>query len=367
MSIVITSLLVFSTLIYSIYTLFITRGLLAIPGRSLRTDHPAVAVVIAARNEEKNLPQLLSDLVAQKYSGPLDIYIADDRSTDSTWSILDQASKKHTHIHPIRITTTSTQLTPKKNALTECLKRTTAEIVVSTDADCSMGKNWVSSAVSHMTEGVGIVVGYSQVKGHTFFQRYQALDFIGIMVANAGIMTLGPAWSGSGQNLAYRRSAFTDIGGFFSVADKVSGDDVYLVQNIPARTGLKAIFNFDSDHFVETLPMETVAEFLNQRIRWSSNSKGLEKTDPLFFGFLLSAFLTNTMILVSLIFGLMNPLFWMSFILKFLIEGMVLLAGVKRFAYWSHLLVYPVWFLVQPLYISYVGLMGLRGKFNWKR
>jgi len=298
--------------------------------------------------------------------GPLDIYIADDRSTDSTWSILDKASKKHAHLHPVRITVTSTQLTPKKNALTECLKRTTAEIIVSTDADCSMGRNWVSSAVAHMTEDVGIVVGYSQVKGNSLFQKYQALDFMGIMVANAGIMSLGPAWSGSGQNLAYRRSAFTDMGGFSPVADKVSGDDVYLVQNIPARTGLQAVFNFDSDHFVETLPMGRIGEFLNQRIRWSSNSKGLEKTDPLFFGFLLSAFLSNALILVSLLAGMLTPLFWMAFILKFLIEGMVLLAGGKRFAYWSHLLVYPLWFLLQPVYISYVGLMGLRGKFKWK-
>ncbi len=321
MSFMITGLLVLSTLIYTIYTLVITRGLLSHLPHSPRTDHPAVAVVIAARNEEKNLPRLLTDLAAQKYSGPLDIYIADDRSTDSTWSILVQFSKKHDHVHPLRITTISNRLTPKKNALTECLKQTTAEIILSTDADCSMGENWVSSAVTHMTEDVGILVGYSQVKGHTFFQRYQALDFIGIMVANAGIMARGPAWSGSGQNLAYRRSAFTDIGGFSPVADRVSGDDVYLVQTIPARTGLKAKFNFDPDHFVETLPMDSVAGFLNQRIRWSSNSKGLEKTDPLFFGFLLSAFLTNSMLLLSTVFVIINPLFWFSLTLKFVAEG----------------------------------------------
>jgi len=69
MGIMITGLLVFSTVIYSVYTLFITRGLLRIPSRTRRTDHPAVAVVIAARNEAKNLPQLISDLVDQNYAG----------------------------------------------------------------------------------------------------------------------------------------------------------------------------------------------------------------------------------------------------------------------------------------------------------
>ncbi len=366
MAVLISGLLVTATLVYFVYTLFISRGLFLRSEKKLREDYPDVAVVIAARNEEQNLPQLLSDLVNQNYPGQVDIYIADDRSEDSSWSILSQFAKKHSQVHPVRITTLSKQMTPKKNALTVCLKETTAEIILSTDADCSLKPNWVASAVSQMHADVGILVGYSQVKAQSLFQRYQAMDFIGIMVANAGIMALGPAWSGSGQNLAYRRSAFTAIGGFNPVAHKVSGDDVYLVQNIPAKTGLKAKFNFDPDHFVETMPMESVGSFINQRIRWSSNSKGLEKTDPLFFGFLLSAFLSNFGILISLILGIINPFFWVGVILKFVAEGMVISSGATRFGYWSHLFVYPLWFAVQPLYITVVGLLGLRGKFNWK-
>ena len=366
MSIIVTGLLVTATLVYGLYTLYISRGLLlAIPTHD-RPDLPSVAVVIAARNESENLPQLLADLAAQDYSGQLDCYIADDRSTDATWSILDQFSKQHKHFHPVRITIKSELMTPKKNALTECLKRTTAEIIMTTDADCQVGPGWVTSAVSQMDDEVGILVGYSQVESPRIFDKYQALDFIGIMVSNAGMMANGYAWSGSGQNLAYRRSAFTAINGFNPVSDRVSGDDVYLVQSISARPGLTAKFNFDHNNFVRTQPMESIQAFINQRIRWSSNSRGMEKTDPLFFGFLLSAFISNALLLVSILFGLTGIAFWLSAALKFLGEGAVMILGARRFNYWALLPVYPIWFIIQPIYITFVGLMGLRGKYSWK-
>ncbi len=366
MDLFIGSLLVIVTLVYASFTSVIIRGLFLNIFRASRTDHPDVAVVIAARNEEQNLPQLLADLAAQNYPGKLDFYLADDRSTDSTWRILEQFSRRHANLHPVRVTDLSQNMTPKKNALTQCLKQTTAELILTTDADCRVGPSWVASAVSQMDEEVGILVGYSQVEASTLFQRYQALDFIGIMVANAGMMAQGQAWSGSGQNLAYRRSAFTAIGGFNPVAHKVSGDDVYLVQTIPAKTGLQARFNFDSDHFVRTMPMDTLKAFLNQRIRWSSNSKGLEKNKPWFFTFLVSAFLSNLILLISALAGWFSVFFWSAVIIKFLAEGLVLLAGARRFGYWSLLAIYPLWFLAQPVYISYVGLRGLQGKFSWK-
>lgn len=360
------SILALATLSYGIFTLFISKGLLQKQNQVNSDNSPAVAVVIAARNEAQNLPDLLVDLAAQDYLGQLDIYIADDRSTDATWSILDQFAKQHPQFHPVRITNPSEQMTPKKNALTLCIKQTTAEIILSTDADCRVGPSWVSSAVSQIDEEVGILVGYSQVESVNLFAEYQALDFAAVMVANAGMMNQGYTWSGSGQNLAYRRSAFTAIGGFNPVSHKVSGDDVYLVQTIPEKTGLRARFNTDVAHFVRTAPMPTIKEFLNQRIRWSSNSRGLEKNNPLFFGFLLSAFLCNFMILIAVFAGISGVGLWLPIASKFMFEGLVLLLGAKTFGFWSLLKLYPLWFALQPLYITYVGLVGLRGKFSWK-
>ena len=53
--------------------------------------------------------------------------------------------------------------------------------------------------------------------------------------------------------------------------DRISGDDMYLVQSI---SKLKpAILHIDPNSFVKTSAMKSVNDFFNQRIRWSSNAK----------------------------------------------------------------------------------------------
>ena len=72
------------------------------------------------------------------------------------------------------------------------------------------------------------------------------------------------------------------------------------------------------------------------------------------------------MILLSVLGGQMGPSLWLPVMIKFLMEGLVLIVGARLFGYWHLMLFYPIWFLIQPLYISFVGLLGLRGKFSWK-
>ena len=85
--------------IYSNFLFFIISGLFRhniLPAKDDPNEElPLASVVIAARNEEENLPALLKDLIEQSY--PLDkteVIIVNDRSTDRTKEILERASKK---------------------------------------------------------------------------------------------------------------------------------------------------------------------------------------------------------------------------------------------------------------------------------
>ena len=138
---------------------------------------PEVAVIVAARNEAHNLPDLLGDLLAQNYAGVHSFIIADDRSVDETWSIVHKFSKAHPQFAAVRVLEESTEMTGKKNALTQCIKNTTAGILIETDADCRMGPDWIHSMVSEFDEDTGIVVGFSSVRSRSVFAIYQALDF----------------------------------------------------------------------------------------------------------------------------------------------------------------------------------------------
>ena len=353
-----------STGIYLAFVLFIIAGLFRHNEQSIiSTDQPpVVSVVIAARNEEKNLPDLILDLVHQEYPlDQLEIIIVDDRSTDSTAKVLKEAAENYAAVNYIRVEELPTEMTPKKHALTLGIEMAKGDVILTTDADCRLGKLWVSSMAYSVVQQDSISIGYSKVAGESFFERIQMLDFLGIITANAGAGGWGHFWSGTGQNLAYKKSDFEAIGGFEPVKDKISGDDMYLVQSISKFKN--GIINIDMNAFVTTAAMPTFSDFINQRIRWSSNSKDNAMQNHLFFAFLSSAFLCNSTLLLSFLFG-HSWLF--AFSLKFILEGSAIFLGGKLFNTKVNPIVYVVWALAQPIYIPVVGLMGLQNRYTWK-
>ena len=325
---------------------------------------PNVSVVVAARNEEVHLPHLISDLISQEYPlDKLEVIIVNDRSNDDTEAILDDASDNYAFIKVITIDQVSKDMTPKKNALTKGIEAAFGEIIVLTDADCRVGKLWVSSMAYSVMSKESISIGFSEInpQHESFFHRYQKIDFLSIIIANAGFSGWGLFWSGTGQNLAFFKRDFEKIGGFEKVKDRISGDDMYLVQSI---SKLKpAILHIDPNSFVKTSAMKSVNDFFNQRIRWSSNAKLTLGNEPLFFGFLFTTMIFNLLIIGSLLIGDA----WIGLMaIKVVFEGLAVFLGSKLFNRTMDFPAYCLWAILQPLYIPLIGFLGIRGKFTWK-
>ncbi len=362
-----------SAFIYIAYTIFIFTGLLKIRTKKYTIAPtnvlPRVSVVIAARNEEVNLPGLLSDLSRQDYPvKKMEIIIADDRSSDRTWATLKEFEGKLTNLSSIKIREKSTVMTPKKHALSTAISASSGIVILSTDADCRLPITWVSSLVASIQHtGKGISAGYSCIRKDAagFNNRYQRLDFLALMSANAGVTGWGFAWSGSGQNIAYRRDEFEAVEGFKPVAKRLSGDDVYLIQSIGKSSGIT--YNGDPGGFVETMPVPTVIGFLSQRIRWASNARHLPGSDWFFLGFLINIFILNAGILI----GLILPGYWnilpAIFSLKFFSDALVCFTGSGKFKTPVHPADFIIWSMIQPVYIPVIGLSGLMARFTWKQ
>jgi len=145
------------------------------------------------------------------------------------------------------------------------------------------------------------------------------------------------------------------------VKDRISGDDMYLVQSI---SKLKpAILHIDPNSFVKTSAMKSVNDFFNQRIRWSSNAKLTLENEPLFFGFLFTTMSLNLLIIGSLLIG--NA--WVGLMtIKVVFDGLAIFLGSKLFNRTMDLPAYFLWAILQPLYIPLIGFLGIRGKFTWK-
>ncbi len=357
----------FCLIIYVFFILFIISGLFKHKNLQVAClqDMPFVSVVIAARNEEDFISDLITDLIAQEYPlEKLEVIIVNDRSNDSTLDILNKAENNYELIKVITVNEKSSDMAPKKHALSLGIESAKGEIIVLTDADCRVGKLWVSSMVYSVINQNSIVIGFSQIYNdfNNWFVEYQKIDFFSIIVANTGSAGWGYFWSGTGQNLAFYKNDFNAISGFNPVKNRISGDDMYLVQKISKIRN--AYVNIDPNSFVKTSPMLGIKEFINQRVRWSSNSKINLKEAPAFFMFLITMFFFNSLILSFFLLG--KP--WMLlFLIKFIFDGAVVFLGGKLFNIKNSAWIYCLWSIMQPLYIPIIGLLGLRGKFSWKK
>lgn len=355
--------------IYTLFVLFFLSGLRRTKvNKKNITNWPTAAIVIAARNEETNLPNLFQDLAQLDYPKELlDIVIADDRSSDNTWSLIEHFSDQHTHVQGLQIKEKSSVMTPKKNALTKAIEQSRGLYILSTDADCRIPQSWVKSMVKALEDDIGIVVGSSCIDSskHSSFIHYQLVDFLALVAANAGALGWGVCWSGTGQNLAYKRKLFSEIDGFNPVHDRISGDDIYLVQSIGKKYG--SMFNCDPGSFIKTRPAASLRQFISQRIRWSSNSRFAAKTDLFFLFFLVNTFVLNSSILAGLFSTKTYEILPIVFGIKFVSDALVIFYGAVKLHLAVPSIIFILWSLVQPFYIPFIGLAGLVGRFKWKQ
>jgi len=355
--------------LYASFMLYFLSGLVRLrkTPNEKNLKEPNVSVIVAARNEEENIKELLEDLSRQTYpQAKLQIIIANDRSTDQTWSIVNDYINKYNNFIGVKISELSKSMTPKKYALTKAIEKSEGEIIISTDSDCRVPNTWVESMITTFDEETGIVIGYSKIDtiSERLFDHYQSIDFLSLMSANAGTLGWGNAWTGSGQNIAYRRSAFDKVNGFNPVADKISGDDFYLVQEISKIA--KAKYNINPTGFVKTKPSSNIIKFTCQRIRWASNTKKLFNTNFFFLLFLFVNLFINIILLSALLLKSCWQLLPMLFGIKFLFDTMVLFYGSKQFRTKIKLKSYLLWFFLQPLYTPFLGIFSMVGKFRWK-
>ena len=219
-----------------------------------------------------------------------------------------------------------------------------------------------------------MVVGFSQLgdkeKRYSLFEKLQAVDFLSLMAAAQGSLNFGCPLAASGQNIAYRKAAYEAIDGFEKIKNRISGDDVLLLQLIRKFTNWKIKFAPSPQAFNWTEPEKTLRSFLNQRKRWASNGSYQIKLNLGFFLFIFSVFLMNLFVL----FG--TPVYILTYhlpkvpvlclLIKILIEFLITFKGAMLYRRLDLLKYFPVWTILQIPYVILAGLLGSLGHFIWK-
>jgi glycosyltransferase involved in cell wall biosynthesis len=115
---------------------------------SLTGPAPFVSVVVAARNEERNVEAAACSLLAQSYPS-LEIIAVDDRSTDRTGAILDARAAEEPRLKVMHVRELPAGWLGKNHALWLGAAAARGEWLLFADADVIMAPDAVSRAVAY--------------------------------------------------------------------------------------------------------------------------------------------------------------------------------------------------------------------------
>lgn len=112
-------------------------------------NYPKVSILIAARNEEKNIAEALQSVLQLDYPD-FEILIVNDRSTDRTGEILEKMARANSIIRPLHITALPKGWLGKNHALYRAAQAATGELLLFTDADIVMHPAALRNAVQYL-------------------------------------------------------------------------------------------------------------------------------------------------------------------------------------------------------------------------
>jgi 1,2-diacylglycerol 3-beta-glucosyltransferase len=250
---------------------------------------PPVSVIIAIRNEAPHLEACLHSLAALDYSAEkLEIILIDDASSDGSDKLLQRFCTEHPRMRTIRLNHTEKELPGKAGAIYAGIKECHGEIIFVTDADCRVPSGWIRYLLEAFNDQVGLVGGFTLLQplkveegGKSRFAAVQALDWLFLLGIAAAAIRLGKPVSWMGNNMAFRRSAYDEVGGYPALGHSLI-EDFALLNAISRKTRWKVHITAAKEAAVISLPVENLVALYNQRRRWAL---GIQQVRP--FGKLL--------------------------------------------------------------------------------
>ena len=252
-----------------------------------RTPAPPVSVVVAAMNEEQALPRLLDSLAAQTTTA-FELVLVDDRSTDASAAIM--AAHRAAAPYPVRVVRNRRPpegCTGKQQALDLGVAAAAGELLLFTDADCTVPPGWVERLTAYFTADAGgrtgVVFGQLAVRApgaggdrtgaaarERFTDRYQAFDQPLVHQYSTGTAGLGQPTGCFGNNLALRAPVLAAVGGFRSLGYTITEDAALI--GAASRAGWQVRAATLPETQVTTEPQPDWRAFINQHVRWNGGA-----------------------------------------------------------------------------------------------
>ncbi len=323
-------------------------------------------VVVPFRNEAGNLERIAQSLEKQRYKEFSVVFVNDHSSDDSVAVLKSYLQNSSLAWRLIELEKPE----GKKAAITAGIGQAGAELIVTTDADCWMGPEWLTSISAAFNDGsVAMVAGAVAFQNEpSLFKAWQSLEFSTLIGTGGALMKLGKPIMCNGANLAYRREAFEQVNGFEGISQTPSGDDELLMHKVAIKFPRSVTFLQEKEAVVSTCSAKTWNEFIQQRKRWASKWKIGKR--PITAALALLVLLFHVGFGMSLVSALVGSFPWslLGALLatRFLLELMLTSNIATRLNTGFKILPLLLSQFFYPFYAIFFGLLANFGSYEWK-
>lgn len=334
-----------------------------------------ISVIIVARNEEKYIDSCLQSIFEQEYPNHLyEVLVVDDQSTDQSAQLVTSWQEKHRNLRLLTLIHESAFVgySSKKAAIWTGVNKASGELVVLTDADCTVPRSWLSTIAAYYQQfKPNMLLMPLRMDGNgNILYHFQRMDFSGLIGITAGSLYWNMPVMANGGNIAFRKEAFIKVKGYEGNEQIPGGDDIYLLQKIKKIFPGTVHFLKSASATVTTQPATTWRDFYHQRIRWISKAR--HPGDWKITAILVWAYLFNLLLLLHLLWSCIigsATLLWLTVAVygaKWTAEALLIRTVSVMLKHPFSLSCFLWNNMLHQLYVIIFGLLALRGRYEWK-
>lgn len=352
---------------YCCLIVYFLIGWLRISEQSEVLNNPAfkISVIVPLRNEAENIDILVQSLKNQNTEiHSFEVIFVNDHSTDDTEKKLKELINWIDNFSLINLDSES----GKKAAIKAGVFQARGELIVTTDADCYSGPDWLGSMAAYYKKTDAVFISGPVAMDHNGLSgSFQSLDFLSLVSSGAGSFGNRKPVMCNGANLAFKKSVFLEV--MNDLDNKyVSGDDIFLMNQLSRKYPGSVMFLKSRKAIITTKAEKKLSSFINQRLRWASKTSGVKNNFYLLTAMIV--LLMNILILASLALFIVNPdlylLFLVTFFSKTITDSVFLCFPAGLFNKHKSVLLILPYQILYSLYITFTGIMSNFLSFRWK-
>ena len=295
----------------------------------ISSDKTSISIIIAAKNEEKNLEQLFLALERQEYpKDKFEIVFVDDNSTDNTFFVAQNYADRFVNF---RLLNAEHKILPaKKGALEIGIAEAKFSFLLFTDADCAPQSNWIKAFSNKFEQNFELLLGFAPFTFQkTFANHYFCFEKLRTTLLTLSAARLGSPYSGAGGSLGIKKETFQRLGGFTKTLQTLGGDDDLMVREA-VKNKCKIGIVDENYSLVFTSAQNNFSDYFLQKRRHTATSFHYLWQHKLILGFW---HLINILAVASLFLLPFFPETGYIFLTKILADYLIVYAYQKKFNY----------------------------------